>query len=94
MDSNVKNLDINGPADEITEYIGRFNFWIDTRGTIIEKAIKGGRKGSIYPTKTLVYPKTLRDASVAEIQEALLRHVRPTQLKLVEWAVSHTGLES
>ncbi len=38
MDSNVENLVINGPADEITEYIGRLNFWIDTRGTIDEKS--------------------------------------------------------
>ncbi len=34
--------------------------------------------------KTLVYPKTLRDASITEIQEALLRHVRSAQFTLVE----------
>ncbi len=94
MDSNVKNLDINGPADEITEYIDRLNFWIDTRGTIDEKAIKGGRKGSIHPTKNVGLPQTLRDVSVSEIQEVILLHVRPAQFGLVEWAVSHTGLES
>ncbi len=40
--------------------------------------------------RTLVYPKTLRDASIAEIQEALLRHVKPAQFQLVERAKFHT----
>ncbi len=44
--------------------------------------------------RTVVYPKTLRDASIAEIQEALLRHVRPAQLELVERAKFHTLVRS
>ncbi len=36
--------------------------------------------------KTLAYPKTLRYASMNEIQEALLRHVRSAQFELVERA--------
>ncbi len=44
--------------------------------------------------RTLVYPKTFRDASIAEIQEALLRHVRPAQFELVERAKFHTLVRS
>ncbi len=36
--------------------------------------------------KTLAYPKTLRYASMTEIQEALLRHVTSAQFELVERA--------
>ncbi len=39
--------------------------------------------------KTLVYQKALRDASITEIQEALLRHVRPVQFEFVERAKFH-----
>ncbi len=39
---------------------------------------------------TLVYPQTLRYTSIAEIQEALLWHVRPAQFELVERAKFHT----
>ncbi len=41
MDPKLECLDIYCSADEIAEYIDRFNFWIDTRGTSDEKAIKG-----------------------------------------------------
>ncbi len=41
MDPKLECLDINCSADEVAEYIDRFNFWIDTRGTSDEKAIKG-----------------------------------------------------
>ncbi len=80
MDPKLECLDINCSADEVAEYIDRFNFWIDTRGTSDEKAIKGAfltavGKEAFSLLRTLVYPKTLRDASVAEIQGALLRHV-------------------
>ncbi len=37
----MENLDVNSSADEITEYIDRFNFWIDTKETSDDKAIKG-----------------------------------------------------
>ncbi len=82
-------------TDEVAEYIDRFNFWIDTRGTSDEKAFKGVfikavGKGASTLLRTLVYPKTLRDASIADIQEALLRHVRPAQFELVEQAMFHT----
>ncbi len=84
-------LDVNSSADEIVEYIERFNFWIDTKETSDDKAIKGAfltavGKEAFTLLKTLVYPITLRDASTREIQEALLRHVRPAQFELVERA--------
>ncbi len=80
MDPKLECLDINCSADEVAEYIDRLNFWIDIRGTSDEKAIKGAfltavGKEAFSLLRTLVYPKTLRDASIAEIQEALLRHV-------------------
>ncbi len=65
--------DINCSADEVAGYIDRFNFSIDTRGTSDEKAIKGAfltavGKDAFSLLRTLVYPKTLRDASIAETQ--------------------------
>ncbi len=68
---------------------------MDTRGTSDEKAIKGAfltavGKDAFSLLRTLVYPKTLRDASIAEIQGKLLRHVRPAQFELVERAKFHT----
>ncbi len=82
-------------ADKIAEYIDRFNFWIDTKESSEDKAIKGAfltavGKEAFTLLKTLVYPKTWREASIREIQEALLRHVRPAQFKLVERAKFHT----
>ncbi len=41
MNPKLENLDVNSSADEITEYIDRFNFWIDTKETSDDKAIKG-----------------------------------------------------
>ncbi len=99
MDPKLECLNINCSADEVAEYIDRFNFWIDTRGTSDEKAIKGAfltavKKDAFSLLRTLVYPKTLRDASIAEIQGALLRHVRPAQCELVERAKFHTLVRS
>ncbi len=37
----MENLDVNSSDDEIAEYIGRFNFCIDTKETSDDKAIKG-----------------------------------------------------
>ncbi len=81
MNPKLENLDVNSSADEIAEYIDRFNFWIDTKETSDDKANKGAfltavGKEAFTLLKTLVYPKTLRDAFITEIQEALLRHVR------------------
>ncbi len=95
MGSKLENLDVNSSVDEIGEYIDRFNFWIDTRETSDDKAIKGAFLMAVGMEaftllKTLVYPKTLRDASITEIQEALLCHVRPAQFELVERARFHT----
>ncbi len=95
MNPKLENLDVNSSADEIAEYINRFNFWIDTKETSDDKAIKGAfptavGKEAFTLLKTLAYPKTLRDASITEIQEALLRHVRPAQFELVERARFHT----
>ncbi len=83
------------PAVEISEYTDGFNFWIDTRETSDDKAIKGAfltavGKEAFTLLKTLVNPTTLRDASITEIQGALLRHVRPAQFDLVEQAEFHT----
>ncbi len=99
MDPQLENLDVNMSADEISEYIDRFNFRIDTRETSVDKAIKGAfltavGKEAFTLLKTLVYPKTLRDASITEIQEALLRHVRPAQFELVERAKFHTLIQN
>ncbi len=85
MDPKLECLDINCSADEVTEYIDRFNFWIETRGTSDDKAIKGAfltavGRDAFSLIRALVYPKTLRDASIAEIQGALLRHVRQPSL--------------
>ncbi len=41
MDPKLESFNINCSADEVAEYIDRFTFWIDTRGTSDEKAIKG-----------------------------------------------------
>ncbi len=41
MDPKLECLDINCSADEAAEYIDRFDFWIDTRGTSDAKAIEG-----------------------------------------------------
>ncbi len=95
----MENLDVNSSTDEIAEYIDRFNFWIDTKETSDDKVIKGAfltaaGEEAFTLLKTLVYPKTLRDASITEIQEALLRHVRPAQFELVERARFHTLIRS
>ncbi len=41
MNPKLENLDVNSSADEIAEYKDRFNFWIDTKETGDDKAIKG-----------------------------------------------------
>ncbi len=62
MDPKLEGLDINFSADEVAEYIDRFNFWIDTREASDEMSIKGafltavGEKAFTMP-RTLVYPK-------------------------------------
>ncbi len=40
--------------------------------------------------KMLMYPKTLRDASIAEIQQTFLRFVRPAQFEIAEKARFHS----
>ncbi len=72
MDPKLECLNINCPTDEVAEYIDRFNFWVDNRGTSDEKAIKGAfltavGKDAFSLLRTLVNPKTIRDASIAEI---------------------------
>ncbi len=89
MNPKLKNQDVNSSADEIVKYIDRFNFWIDTKETSDDKTIKGAfltavGKEAFTLLKTLVYHKAMRDESITEIQEALLRHVRPAQFELVE----------
>ncbi len=46
-------------------------------------------KEAVSLLRTLVFPLTLRDGSVTEIQEALLRHVRPVQFELIERTKFH-----
>ncbi len=41
MNPKLENLDVNSSADEIVEYTDRVNFWIDTKETSDDKAIKG-----------------------------------------------------
>ncbi len=43
----------------------------------------------LYPLKTLVYPKKIRDAFNEEIQDILVRFARPAQFELVERAWFH-----
>ncbi len=67
----MENLDVNSSADEIGEYIDRFNFSIDIRETRDDKAIKGAflmavEKEAFTLLKTLVYTTTLRDASTPQ----------------------------
>ncbi len=42
MNPKLDNLDVNMSANEIGGYIDWFNFWIDTRETSVDNAIKGG----------------------------------------------------
>ncbi len=82
MDPKLERLNINWSADEAAEYIDRFNFWVDTRGTIDEKAIKGAfltafGKDEFSMLRTLVYPKTLRDDNSCRWTiESLLRAIK------------------
>ncbi len=41
MDPKLENFGVNSSADEIVEDIDRFIFWIDTKETSDDKAIKG-----------------------------------------------------
>ncbi len=72
MDPKLECLNINCSADEVAEYIDRSNFLIDTIGTCDEKAIKGAfltavGKDAFSLLRTLVYLKTLRDASAGTL---------------------------
>ncbi len=95
MDPKPESLNINCSADEVAEYIDRFYSWIDTRGTT-EKALKGTFRSAVGKEaftllRTLVYHKTLRGASIAEIQEALLRHVGSAQFETVGEKDNHAA---
>ncbi len=84
---------VNVKAAEITEYIDRFSFWVDTRGKSDEKPIKGAYltvvgKEEFALLRTLAYLQTLRDASIAESQETFLRHARFAHFEVVyRWEV-------
>ncbi len=69
MEPKLESLEINCSADEVAEYIDRSKFWVDTRGTGDEKALKGAfltavGKEAFTLLRTLVYPQTLRNASI------------------------------
>ncbi len=82
MGPKLENLDVNGSADEVTEYTDWLNFRINTNEASYKKQLKAfflrqsGRKHSPYP-------KTLRDVSIPESCETLLRYARPAQFELV-----------
>ncbi len=59
IDPKLENLDVSVSADEILEYIVRFNFWIDSRESSDDKAIKGAfltAVGNIYLTGNVGLP--------------------------------------
>ncbi len=77
MDPKLERLGIHCSADEITEYIDRFNFLIYDRKPSDKKAIKGvflsaAVKKAFTLLRTLAYTETLRDSSITKIQAALL----------------------
>ncbi len=77
MDPKLANQDINGSAGDIAEIIDRIDFRVDTRETRYENEMLGAsitavEKKAFTLSKTLVYRKILRHASITEIHEALL----------------------
>ncbi len=69
MDPKLDCLNINCFADDKEEYSDRFSFWIETRELSGENDIKGVflpafGKETFTLLKILVYPKTLREASI------------------------------
>ncbi len=87
----IEQLDANSCAGEIEEYLARFSFWQDAHEDMSEKAAKGafltvigGPAFSIV--STLVFPKTLQEATLQEIKDALLHHFKPVNFEAPERA--------
>ncbi len=77
----IDQLDVNSCAGEIDEYLARFSFWQNAHEGMSEKAAKrafltviGGPAFSFV--STLVFPKTLQEANLQEIKDALLHHFK------------------
>lgn len=84
-------LDISCTALEIEEYIDRFSFWCDSQENLSEKASKGAFLttigGSAYSlVKTILFPKSLQESSLKEIQSALIKHFEPVNFEAAERA--------
>ncbi len=73
MDPKLKNLDVNSSADEIGEYIDRFNFWIDTKETSDVKAIKSAFQifgvRQMWPIGLYIQSLPRRNENVFETEE-------------------------
>ncbi len=82
----IDQLDVNSCADEIEEYLARFSFWQDAHEDMSEKVAKGafltvigGPAFSLV--STLVFPKTLQEATLQEIKGALLHYFKPVNFE-------------
>ncbi len=80
------------------KYIGRCKFRADTRGKTDEKGKKSvfltaAGKEAFILLNMLVKPITLRDASIAEIQWALLWHVSSNWILMLQHQVSECKFE-
>ncbi len=73
----IDQLDINACAGEIEEYLVWVSFWQDATADMSEKAAKGAFLTVIGSPafslfSTLVFPKTLQEATLQEMPDALL----------------------
>ncbi len=87
----IDQLDVNSCAGEIEEYLARFSFCQDAHEDMSEKAatgafltVIGGPAFSLV--STLVFPKTLQEATLQEIKDALLHHFKPVNFEASERA--------
>ncbi len=87
----IDKLDANSCGGEINEYLARFSFWQDAHEDMSEKAAKGafltvigGPAFSLV--STLVFPKTLQEATLQEIKDALLHHFKTVNFEASERA--------
>ncbi len=87
----IDQLDVNSCAGEIEEYLARFSFWQDAHEDMSEKAAKGafltvigGPAFSLV--STLVFPKTLQEATLREIKKASLLYFKPVSFEASELA--------
>ncbi len=91
----IDQLDVNSCAGEIEEYLARFSFWQDAHEDMSGKAAKGAFLSVIGGpafslVSTLVFPKTLQEATLQEIKDALLHHFKPVNFEASERAKFNT----